>query len=391
MKISVIASKKPQYIANKDEFENLSGHCAGVCYMQDNFDKILEEEASKTARRIKQTKMSGHHSVYDHPTVSLYLEDIPKALAIVLNNEKQYTTSEKSARYTKMILKDDEQKLYDKWLDIFKKLIKKDYQQKYPSYFTDLKVEKLAQENARYLISIFTPTSMVYSTTYRQLNNIFHMMQNEINKEEEKQNEFYKLLKPAMQDFCEAILKTTPYIDENINSNSKRKKLSLIKNDKIFSYFGDVYSINYNSSFAYFAQAQRHRTINYNINLLDKPQFYVPPILKNHNDLVEEWERDCQKQTKEFPQGMLISINEMGVFDDFVLKMMERKCSFAQLEINQQTNQILKEYVEGLEKINHPRAEEMKKYQKGARCTFENFKCTAPCGFIEGINETRQI
>ena len=88
---------------------------------------------------------------------------------------------------------------------------------------------------------------------------------------------------------------------------------------------------------------------------------------------------------------MLISINEMGVFDDFILKMMERKCSFAQLEINQQTNQILKEYVEGLEKINHPRADEMKKYQKGARCTFENFKCTAPCGFIEGINETRQI
>ena len=71
--------------------------------------------------------------------------------------------------------------------------------------------------------------------------------------------------------------------------------------------------------------------------------------------------------------------------------MKERKCTCAQLEINQQTNLILKKYVEELRAKNHPRAEELAQYTKGARCTFPEYNCPTPCGFKEGINETRLI
>lgn len=393
MKISVIGTTKPNYTASKEELEIFSGHNAGVCYMPNSFDDLLNESKKKTQNRINQTKSSGHHSVYDHANISLYLEGIPKALAIVLNNEKQYTTSEKSGRYTKMSAVGHEKEIYDKWCEKFKVLIKNKYQEKCPTFFTDSRIEKLAQENARYLLSMFTPsTSMVYTTTYRQLNYLYHFMQKEIQKDDSTQNAFYKKLKPYFVEFCNIIKENTPYFDEKLNADSKSRTLSLMSyNTPVQEYFGDVYATSYKTSFACFAQAIRHRTISYTMNLLKNPEFYVPPILNNEKDLVKEWLNDCESQKDEFPTGMLINVNEMGTFDNFVLKMMERKCTFAQLEINNLTNEILAKYVAGLKATNHPRSKEMESYTKGSRCTFSNYTCLSPCGFVDGITETRLI
>ena len=41
--------------------------------------------------------------------------------------------------------------------------------------------------------------------------------------------------------------------------------------------------------------------------------------------------------------------------------------------------------------IASERAEELKKFSKGARCLSGCFKCTDPCHNIDGINETREI
>lgn len=391
MKISIEATTHEGYIAPKEEFDRFSGHAAGVCYMPDNFEALKNEPIEKTTKRAERTKISQHHSVYGHPYITLSLEDIPKGLAMVLNNEKAYNTSEKSARYTKMVLKDNEQKLYDKWLDTYKHLIADEYKEKYPQVFTDSKIEKLAQENARYLISVFTPTSMIYTVSYQQLNYIYQMLQNEVNNSES--NAFMQALKPAMQDFCKQ-LEATPYLDADIANgvNNKDRKLSLIgsmiKPEQIFS---DVYSVSYEGTFAQLAQAQRHRTVSYNMTLLDEPKFYVPPIIRQSEQLTKEWINDCEKQSSVFPQGLLLNINELGSLDWFIQKMKERKCTCAQLEINQQTNLILKKYVEELRAKNHPRAEELAQYTKGARCTFPGYQCTSPCGFKEGINETRLI
>lgn len=391
MKISVIASTHENYIASKNEFDSLSGHSAGVCYMPHGFNELFNEPAEKTAKRCENTKQNQHHSVFGHPYITLSLEGIPKGLAMVLNNERAYNTSEKSARYTKMVLKEDEQILYNKWLDTYKYLIAETYQAKYPNIFTPQKIEKLAQENARYLISVFTPTSMVYTVSYQQLNYIYQMLTNEINNSES--NAFMSALKPAMKDFCEAI-KATNYIDQKIaiGVNNKNRTLSLIgQTVKPEQYFGDVYCVSYEGSFAQLAQAQRHRTLSYNITLLDEPKFYVPPIIRKSDSLTKEWLSDCEKQATCFPQGMLVNINECGRLDWFIQKMKERKCSFAQLEIADQTRLILKQYVEALKAKNHHRAEELEQYTKGSRCTFPDYKCPSPCGFKEGIDESRLI
>ena len=151
-----------------------------------------------------------------------------------------------------------------------------------------------------------------------------------------------------------------------------------------------MYATTYNASFAELAQAQRHRTINYNMKVLEG-QFYVPEILKDSESFVELWLSDLKELADNYPQATLLEINEMGTLDAFALKLKERKCTFAQLEINNVCNEVLKKYVHALRIKVHPRVEEMIAYTKGSRCTFPDFKCTAPCNFALGINETRRI
>ena len=389
MKMTIIGTSKYGYIAPKEEFDTHSGHAAGICYMPHSFAEIQGEPMERTEGRIGRTKNGGHHSVYDHPYINLYLEDIPKALAMVLNNENFYATSEKSARYTKMVLEEEEQKLYDKWCGIYEGLIRDRYQEKCPTFFNESKIKKLAQENARYLISVFTPTSMEYSTTYSQINKIAGMMEKEIYNP--NKSKFYELLTPAMIDFVAAV-HALPYRDEHLGKINKQRVLSLVRptEAKVQEVFGDVYATTYKGSFAQFAQAQRHRTLNYDIQLLDEPEFYVPPIL-NTEELRQEWKADCEKQAKVFPQGMLIQINEYGKWDKFLLKMYERRCTCAQLEIANQTKATYDKYLSALKQSGHPLAEEFEPYQKGARCTFPDFTCGSPCGFVDGIKETREI
>lgn len=392
MKVSVIASTKENYVAPREEFDRISGHSGGVCYMTADVDTLLNEPESKTINRVTDNKHRQHHSVCGHPQVTLALENIPKGLAMVLNNEGIYNASEKSARYTKMVLTPEEQALYDKWLDIYKNLIREEVTvKKYPEMFTEKKIGKLAQEKARYLISVFTPTSMIYTVSYQQLNYLYQMIKNEIASE--NSNAFMKHLKPAMSDFIKA-LEGTPYIDEEIAQgvNNKNRKLSLFGDpEKPEEYFGDVYSTSYLGTFAQFAQTHRHRTIDYNITLLDEPKFFIPPIIAKSDDLLREWVSDCRKQAPIFPQGMLVNINEFGTMDWFIQKMKERKCGAAQLEINLQTDATLNKYVEALRAKKHRRAEELAKYTKGSRCTFPDYKCPDPCGWKDGIDGSRII
>ena len=98
---------------NKKEAINLSGKIAGVCYDKEGFENLLNEPESRTARRIDMTLNNGHHSVYDHIMISFNIQNIPKILAMVINNEHQYTTSEKSARYTPVVRKDGSIRVLD--------------------------------------------------------------------------------------------------------------------------------------------------------------------------------------------------------------------------------------------------------------------------------------
>ncbi|MGN1227203.1 MAG: FAD-dependent thymidylate synthase, partial [Christensenellales bacterium] len=370
------------------------------CVSTKSFDEIESENISKSLKRAETVKVSGHHSVFDHEYLTFEIQNLSKAFAMVLNNEKAYNTTEKSMRYTVNYnnMTNEEKELYTKWQNIFEEVIADKYQKKYPNFFTDEKIKKLAQENARYLLSVYAPTSMIYTASVRQLNYIYKFLAKEIEKE--NSNIFYEQLKSSFADF-NAEIERFGILDKNLMDDNKNRKLSLYNDYNATNYYGDVYSTNYMASFAYLAQAQRHRTLNYSFNLPMYYCYYLPTILENRKDktYANEWINDCRlAQTfttddisQNLIQANLLRITEQGTLDNFILKMKERKCTFAQLEINQKTNEILNDYVTELEKQNHARADELKAYQKGARCTFPDYKCTNRCGFVEGVNETREI
>lgn len=370
MKINIIASTKVGYQMSKEEALSFSGKSAGICYLPDTLETLFNEPEEKTLKRCMGTIKSGHHSVFGHPTYNLSLEGIPKILAMILNNEKIYNTSEKSARYTIMEPSENEKYLYEKWIEIFQKEISK----KYPS-FDEKKIKKLAQENARYLISIFTPaTVMEYTVNFGQLNYIINWAKDYIENEEDTL--FSTKLKEVFKEFIEKI---PDVVVEGLDSKSKNRKFSLFASRDRKEEFGENYSTTYLASFAELAQAQRHRTISYEMSLLEKPQFYVPLIIKN-TDLEEMWLNDITSLKDSFPQGMLIKINERGTIENFILKCTERLCGAAQLEIMEQTNETLKKYLEAT-KDDEVLHSYLLPYSKGARCTFPGFKCTLPCVF----------
>lgn len=386
----------PNYFLKKDgTFDktgaiNLCGKIAGVCYAKEGFDHLCDEPIEKTERRINMTLNNGHHSVYDHIFISFNIKDIPKILAMVINNEKEYTTSEKSARYTPVVrsgcitLKEEE--LYNKWVLIFTDKIK----ELYGDFYNDSKIKKLAQENARYLVTVFMPTEMIYTTSLRQINYIASWMKDYMR--ECKKDDFSIKLSNAMEEFIKELERNNVLVD-GLMTNDKKRSISLFGKDldKKEKHFGDIYETIYTSTFAYLAQAQRHRTLNYKIELLDNKEYFVPPIIESDSSLVKEWISDIKSVSNIYPQGEMIRILESGTYENFILKCKERLCTAAQLEIMNKTNEILKEYKKSLEESGNPLSKDIINYTKGARCTFKDFVCKEKCGFKEGICLSRKI
>ena len=371
MEIKVIASTKVGYVMPKDEAVDFSGKSAGICYLPDTVETLFAEAPEKTQRRADGNIKSGHHSVFGHPTYNLSLEGIPKILAMILNNEKIYNTSEKSARYTHMEPSPQEKELYEKWIEIFKEQILIQYPK-----FEDKRALKLAQENARYLISVFTPaTVMEYTVNFGQLNYIINWAKDYIKNAEE--NSFSIKLKETFKEFLAAM----PDLEiEGLDSRNKNRNFSLFaKRKNRNEEFGENYSVTYLASFAQLAQAQRHRTLSYEMTLLDEPKYYVPPIIAGTN-LEKEWLKDISSLKEFFPQGMLVQVNERGTIENFVLKCMERLCGFSQLEIMQETKNIMNKYLEAT-KDKPELYQYLLPYSRGARCTFPGWKCVSPCVF----------
>lgn len=394
LQIGILPNQK--YLTDKGTFDkdaalNLSGKIAGICYDKEGFSHLENEPIEKTDRRINMTLNNGHHSVYDHINISFNLQNIPKILAMVINNEHQYTTSEKSARYTPVerkegsVITKTEETLYNKWIEIFKIKIKSQYGHVY----NDAKIQKLAQENARYLVTVFMPTQMIYTTSLRQINYIASWMQKYIDS---TITEFDIKLAKSMKEFLEELYKLNILV-LGLMENEKERSLSLFGeslNSKQ-EYFGDVYSTVYKGTYAQLAQAHRHRTLDYQIERIETPEFYIPPILLDDQTLVDEWLEDIHKVKDVIPQGELVNISEMGKYEDFILKCKERLCSAAQLEIMQQTRATLVKYKKALELSNHPLSKDIIKYMYGARCTFPDYECTNDCKFKEGKLLTRRI
>lgn len=394
MNVKILGSTHIGYVIKKNEALEFGGKAAGVCYMPSDFESLVSESHEKTMARVNDTLISGHHSVYEHVTYNLLFEDIPKILAMILNNEGIYATSEKSARYTKMQPSEEERILYDKWNEIFKKLISDKYFTKYLAFFDNNEkkannaIKKLAQENARYMISVFTPTTMMYSVNFRQINYIIAFFENYI--EEAEDGSFNLKLKEAMKEFLANIPEQIR--EPLLNSAEKGRKISFFDSrENRTEEFGENYCTVYKASFAELAQAQRHRTLDYKVRFLKEPEYYMPEILKEDDELSNEWNKDIRSLAHVFPQGMLISLRERGTYEKFILKCYERLCGCAQLEIALQTKNTLDKYLACTKDKDVEIYEELKKYANGARCTFPCFKCGKRCVWGAKDALTRKI
>jgi thymidylate synthase ThyX len=378
--IDIIASTKTNHKVSGENALILGGKAAGICYLQGDKD-IFNEEKEKTLKRVKLTLGNGHHSVYEHTSITLHIKNLPKILSIILVSEKQHCASIKSGRYTIMDrVSEKEKELYYKWLEKFEKRIGEVYPK-----IPDRLRSKLSMENARYIISVFMLTKGIFTFNIRQLNYLIHWFKQYVEENGEKDNYFTKTVCDYMQQFIDA---TSVYYIEDMVSG-KNRSLSLFKKDYINydEYFGDTYSVNYKCSYVELEQILRHRTINYTVldDISKEPkEFFIPPIFDKGSDLEKEWLKDLDSIKHLYPNASLFTINERSIVENFIMKCYERMCGAAQLETMLQTKDTLKKYIANTDgKLK----KELEKYLKSS-CLYPDKECKMPCvwGSKWGIN-----
>lgn len=362
-----------------DELLLFSGHAAGKCYSKEPWLVLKGEDEELARKRIKFCINKMHHSVFEHPKLTFEMNKIPKFICMLLNNENVYTTSEQSARYTDFSEAgetEEERSLYTKWAEKLIPIITKEYGKKLKAD----QILKLAQENARYMISVFVPSSMIHTIDLRQLNYVIYYMEEFLKSdfnENAVQKKFYSMLEPRLKEFLEimSIWKVDGLIPKTKVELSMFEPILAIQDD-----FDVTYNRTYPISFAAHAQNHRHRTIRYRMELLDKPTYYVPEIIKG-TELEEEWLSDIKSVADVFPQGMQIKVNESGEVKDFIRKCFERCCGRAQYEIQEITNATLDLYREGCKNFKVQEYISKNVGSANSRCLFPKYSCVEVCAF----------
>jgi thymidylate synthase ThyX len=349
-----------------EEMKKLAQVAARICYSDKDIDG-LDEEAYNSDLVDGRLLSSGHHSPFEHSHLTFYMK-VPKILAMVLNNERQYVTSEKSARFT--IMKDMapvQKELYDGWMKRIIPAISLIYPSMIDSGARDIAVKKLAQENARYITSVFTPTKMLHTINLRQLNFILNEFGSYVKSKSSSNNPFERKLSETMQEFLEQTLSLKI---EGLENRTDRH-LSIFNFEDSTNTFRDVYSTEYFMSFAGLAQAHRHRTISYNaLTPEDEPLgFYTPNIIK-HMGEEENWLSDLEEISQnDYPQAQLLIVRERGNIEDFRSKCLLRLCGHAQHEIMLNTKETAEIYSKKVPKV---------KGWTAPKCV-QGFMCKEPC------------
>ena len=411
-----------------------TGVKAAICYkeaidgvaMSPEMVRELESDAVLLNRGI-DTFCAEHTTPSEHQMISLEITGAPKIFLMVLNNEKQYCSDERSLRYTQVednkFITKLEVELYNKWLNKLEQIITDKYLDFYLKFSRTEKmarstIHKLAQENARYMVSVFMPTTTTYTVPWVQINKLMSYMQKVINNPLDKLEE---MLIPYFEEFIEkckelgvavtkksiyeAVMQNDDYLElvskkhldiiqdkDNTNlfyKNSKDVDLSLFSKRNAFSgidmknEYGTSVSYNNYESFACLAHEHRHRSIDCEIKVPDEYMYFIPPILLDDESLVNEWKSDMEKVKDLFPQGQLIKVNRcMTLRSMLKFVSQERACDRAQLEIQRvYTDDIIPDVYEGLKENNKEElAEAVKPYVKRLRCAYPGYRCPGPCG-----------
>ena len=83
----------------------------------------------------------------------------------------------------------------------------------------------------------------------------------------------------------------------------------------------------------------------------------------------------------------MVNILETGTADNFLLKTKERECGCAQLEIQNQTVAIHRDYANSI--VDPALLDKFKGYSRKVRCGFSDYKCTSPC--IWGLKSNERL
>lgn len=369
------------------ELTFLSGKFAGTCYAADGYETIKTQPTEKAMKRAASTAASGHHSVFQHGMVTMEIQ-CPKMIAMLLNSIGVSNTSEKSARYTRMqAATEKEAGLYEKWHNILAGRIREMYGER----FTEKEVDKLAYENARYMLSVFCPTSMVYSLPFR---NIFYVLDWASAMRDNLQSMtggFNRRLVDELQSLIQAL---SAVVGDRKNFHDNKNEYFRFMpvqangqfDDDNLEFYGDVYTAKFYASFAQVAQEQRHRTLRVKINFSGaKPGeygYYVPEIL-DAEELKQAWLEDISSVGEEYPQGMLVSVTEQGLFEDFVMKCKERMCGRAQLEIMRITEELVERFAKNQQNLSAANRKRLWSITEDgracARCKYADFSCVEGC------------
>jgi hypothetical protein len=374
----------------------LAGKAAGVCYMPDDYMEQGIQDKNKAKKRAENTAKNGHHSVFDHGHITFVIHT-NKMMAMLLNSINVYNTSEKSARYTVMHPDSlQEGYLYEKWSGVMAELIKRYY----PTIL-DKEVHKLAMENARYMLSVFTPTILEYTLSFRQV----YLLQDALMK-------LSRLCAPLTDSFHQKVSHDAMELASLFHDHFPDIGIHDLKNQHLrFMEYpfmpecatakreitGDSYTLVYQASFAALAQIERHRSLRYTMYFTgDTNQlgYYIPPIVATGN-LTEEWLHDIASVAAYIPQGSLVRVTEQGIFEDFALKCKERLCGRTQLETVHSTADSLKKFLrhedqlwEGNRQlldtmasvaVSDDAALHTDNREPCARCKFPDFTCTEGC------------
>lgn len=382
----------------------LAGKAAGICYMPDDYLSVGVQNEEKCIARANNNKQSGHHSTYEHSQLTFIIQT-SKIMCIILNSINTYATSEKSGRWTKMTGNSEiETEKYNKWVNNFKQII--------AGYYKDSRkeseIEKLAMENARYMLDIFYPTTLEYSIRYKDLSYLIVHLEKlvkdfdrkTINRAVEKRN-FIKRLIEEIKDlilaFEEAVFVDRTYLLDDPKDSCIRILDNLT--DESFdssdykTEIANSYSLRYKGSFAMIAQSQRHRSLRYSILNINFKEYYIPAIIRNTPYEIE-WIKDLQELSSNelIPCATLLDIYEQGIVDDYILKIKERLCNRAQLEICEveQQNTIMfalyahnisnKKFNKILSEIVIPK-ENIFKSRVLPRCAIPGYVCHEPCKY----------
>ena len=370
-------------VSTVDDFNVFGGKMAGICYMADSYFEEGIQNEEKALKRATSTAERGHHSVFEHSKITFQFNGIPKIMAMLLNSVNVYNTSEKSARYTLMKPETEkEQELYVKWTKKISEAIKEEYPD-----MTDKEINKLAIENARYMLSVFTPTCMAWSIDYRNLCYLFDHLGDLKDRLDKMDGEFNKRLGRVVGDFLD---KTSCLFDNRLVFDNKDEYIRFLPVQAGFDEeiakesYGDTYSAKYQASLSILAHLHRHRTLRVRaIFHGDQPNefgFYVPEIVKEHG-MKKEWLKDMFSIKDVYPQGILVEVIEQGLFEDFVNKCKDRMCGRAQLEIMMLTEKTLWKFIDNKDNLSEHNKKLLAKIAKNnipcAKCTYT--KCNEKC------------